>query len=143
MAKLRVTGRRGSTVVSSKKLMCCPRIVFHLDSGEVVKRGCGMRGLFPMEGGWRCFYCGHYLYDPTPQPESMWFHFRWAREFWRVQNDRGRDFVNGMPVAGRGDTLPVRLVRDLAEKDPPEWFHQFLVMEEKEFTQYLDQSAGG
>jgi hypothetical protein len=48
-----------------------------------------------------------------------------------------------MPVVGRGDTLPVRLLRDLAEQDPPEWFHQFLVMEENEFTQYLDQSTGG
>jgi len=42
----------------------------------------------------------------------MWFHFRWAREFWRIHNEQGLDFVNGIPVTGRAETLPASCLPD-------------------------------
>lgn len=93
----------------------------------------------PFEAGWRCFYCGRYLYEDSSTLGSLWFHFRLARDYWRVQNAQGRDYINGMPIPGSPDPLPRRLANDLAEPNPPPWFSVFVTAEADEFKRYLDQ----
>ncbi|MCA9482965.1 MAG: hypothetical protein KC553_04470 [Nitrospina sp.] len=117
----------------------CREVRLTLQNGEVLKRGCGRRGLYPFDGGWRCFYCGRYLYESVPSLQAMWFHFRLAREYWRVQSANGRDFINGVPVPGLPDPVPQALQSDLSEPDPPEWFSVFVESEEAEFKRYLKQ----
>ena len=118
-------------------MLCCRVHVVTLASGETLKRGCGRHGLVEFGAGWRCFYCGNYLYKPGPPLRSLWFHFRLAREYWRVKSSQGRDFVNGIPVTGAGEWLPPALLNDLAEPEPPEWFEHYLSSSEAEFQKYI------
>jgi hypothetical protein len=117
--------------------MRCPVTVVTLASGENIKRGCGRPGMVEFGACLRCLYCGNYLYKKSSSLESMWFHFRWAREFWRIHNTHGRDFVNGVPVMGNAETLPSSFLPDLAESKPPRWFSYFLKYSAQEFQEYL------
>ena len=87
--------------------------------------------------GWRCFYCGNYLYKAGLPLQSLWFHFRMGREYWRIKNAQGLDFINGIPVTGEGDSLPHVLLKDLGELEPPEWFERYLASTEEEFQKYI------
>ncbi len=108
-----------------------------LQSGERLKRGCGKAGLFRFDGGWRCFYCGRYLYETRATLAAMWFHFRLARDYWRIQCANGRDYINGVPVPGMPDPLPQSLQGDLLDPDPPAWFSVFVEVDEEGFKRYL------
>ena len=112
-------------------------VVLTLVNGETIKRGCGREGMAEYDAFLRCLYCGNYLYRKTSSLESLWFHFRWAREFWRIHNTRGRDFVNGIPVTGKAESLPSVCLADLAESQPPRWFPHFLRHSDQEFRDYL------
>lgn len=118
---------------TAPSLMRCPVVILTLDNGEVIKRGCGRSGMVKYDACLRCLYCGNYLYQKVPSLDSLWFHFRWAREFWRIHNTRGRDFVNGIPVTGKAETLPASCLPDLAESRPPWWFSCYLKSSEQEF----------
>lgn len=109
-----------------------------LESGETVKRGCGSRGLVRFEAGWRCFYCGNYIYHPRLQLAVLWRHFKTAREFWRATHINGQNYINGIPVSGNVESLPAYLLADLLEVEPPEWFGFYLLYEEAEFARYLE-----
>ncbi len=108
-----------------------------LQTGERIKRGCGRQGLFPFDGGWRCFYCGRYLYETGSTLTELWFHFRLAREYWKIQCANGRDYINGVPVPGMPDPLPQSLQGDLADPEPPAWFAVFVEVDEEGFKRYL------
>lgn len=127
----------------NRRLYRCPVVIFTLVDGEVMKRGCGRVGMSEFDGGLRCLYCGNYRYKSAPSLESMWFHFRWAREFWKSHNRLGRDFVNGTPVSGRGDSLPSSCLSDLSESRPPGWFAHFLKYNDQEFRDYMFNSKTG
>jgi hypothetical protein len=118
-------------------LMRCPVAVITLANGENIKRGCGRSGMAEFGACLRCLYCGNYLYKKSSSLESMWFHFRWAREFWRIHNTHGRDFVNGVPVTGKAETLPSSCLSDLGESKPPRWFPYFLKYSDQEFREYM------
>lgn len=122
---------------SATRLFRCPVVVISLANGEVVKRGCGRSGMSEFDAFLRCLYCGNYLYKKAASLESMWFHFRWAREFWKVHSNQGRDFVNGVPVTGKAETLPPSCLPDLAESRPPQWFPHFLTSNDQEFREYM------
>lgn len=141
MRKLRLVKRRQKK--NTQKLFRCPVVVLTLTNGEVMKRGCGRLGMSEFDAYLRCLYCGNYMYKPTPSLESMWFHFRWAREFWRIHNGQGTDFVNGIPVMGRAESLPSACLSDLAESRPPRWFSYFLKYSDREFREYMLNSKTG
>ena len=135
MKKLKLV--RMSTKKAAPGLRRCPVAVIALASGENIKRGCGRSGMVEFGACLRCLYCGNYLYKKSSSLESMWFHFRWAREFWRIHNTHGRDFVNGVPVLGKAETLPSSCLPDLAESKPPRWFPYFLKYSDEEFRKYM------
>ncbi len=143
--KWKVAMKKQLKVVYSVKHLTAPQLemlrcrvhIVTLASGETLKRGCGRRGLVEFGAGWRCFYCGNYLYKENPPLRALWFHFRLARDYWRVKNFQGRDFVNGIPVTGAGEPLPHSLLKDLAEPEPPEWFEPYLSFNEEEFQTYI------
>ncbi len=135
MKKLKLVKTSGKK--ATQRLFRCPVVVLTLANGEVVKRGCGRAGMSEFDACLRCLYCGNYLYKKAPSLESMWFHFRWAREFWRIHNNHGRDFVNGIPVMGKAETLPSSCLPDLAESKPPWWFPYFLKYSDQEFREYM------
>jgi len=135
MKKLRLVKTSGKK--TTQRLFQCPVVVITLANGEIIKRGCGRSGMSEFGACLRCLYCGNYLYKKTPSLESMWFHFRWAREFWRIHNTHGRDFVNGIPVMGKAETLPSSCLADLAESKPPRWFPHFLKYSDQEFREYM------
>lgn len=137
--KLVKTSERQGT----KPLFLCPVVTITLANGEVLKRGCGRSGMSEFDACLRCMYCGNYLYEKAPSLESLWFHFRWAREFWRIHNTHGRDFVNGVPIAGKAETLPSSCLQDLAEFKPPRWFPYFLKYNDQEFQEYMFNSKTG
>ncbi|MFQ5451792.1 MAG: hypothetical protein ACE5E9_14295 [Nitrospinaceae bacterium] len=122
---------------SLRWLPCTIRFIT-LDTGETVKRGCGSSGLIPSDVGWRCFYCGNYVYRPDASLQSLWFHFKTGREFWRVMNRNDRNFVNGVAVSGAPDPLPRFLLADLVEARPPRWFYYYMVLDENQFQRYLE-----
>ena len=133
--QLRIIKSRVKT--ATRQLFQCPVVVITLANGEVIKRGCGRSGMSEFGACLRCLYCGNYLYRKSASLESMWFHFRWAREFWRVNNTGGREFVNGIPVSGKAETLPSSCVSDLAESSPPRWFPYYLKYNAREFRDYM------
>ena len=135
MKKLKLVRTLGRK--TAQRLFQCPVVVITLANGEVLKRGCGRSGMSEFGACLRCLYCGNYLYKKSPSLESMWFHFRWAREFWRIRNTQGRDFVNGVPVMGKAETLPSSCISDLAEARPPRWFPYFLKYSDQEFRDYM------
>ncbi|MDH3257182.1 MAG: hypothetical protein OEM27_06160 [Nitrospinota bacterium] len=135
MKKLKLVRTREKK--AAQRLFRCPVVVITLASGEVIKRGCGRSGMSEFGACLRCLYCGNYLYKKAPSLESLWFHFRWAREFWRIHNTQGRDFVNGIPVRGTAETLPTACLADLAESRPPRWFPHFLKYSDQEFRDYM------
>jgi len=136
-AKRLKTHRSPAPGSAEGRLKRCPVTLVTLDSGEILKKGCGRRGLTPFEAGWKCFYCGNYQYAPASGLDDLWFHFRTGREYWRVQSSAGREYVNGVPVAGAGDALPAGWMRDLADPRPPEWFRVYVQCDERQFNQYL------
>ncbi len=135
MKKLKVVKISGKK--AAQRLFQCPVVVITLANGEVLKRGCGRSGMSEFGVCLRCLYCGNYLYKKSPSLESMWFHFRWAREFWKIHNTQGRDFVNGVPVMRKVDTLPYYCLADLAESRPRQWFPHFLKYSDQEFREYM------
>ncbi len=135
MKKLKLVKTIGKK--AAQRLFRCPVVVITLANGEVIKRGCGRSGMSEVDACLRCLYCGNYLYKKAPSLESMWFHFRWAREFWKIHNNYGRDFVNGVPVSGKAETLPSSCLSDLVEPKPPRWFSYFLKYSDQEFREYI------
>lgn len=121
----------------------CKRFIITLETGEKIKRGCGQFGLIPNEAGWRCFYCGNFIYEKKLSLESAWFHFKIAREYWRPSIVEGRGYINGIPVAGSPDPLPRRLLGDLVETRPPRWFPYFMLYNEEQFNRYLETYPHG
>ncbi len=125
---------------SGRRLMCEVRII-PLENGETVKRGCGCTGMMPSEVGWSCFYCGNYVYRADPTLSALWFHFKVGREYWRAMSQGGRNFINGVPVTGFPDSLPRRLLADLANARPPKWFPYYMVLDEDQFQKYLEEQV--
>ncbi|MBI4384139.1 MAG: hypothetical protein HY579_08920 [Nitrospinae bacterium] len=121
----------------------CPVAMTTLSTGEIVKRGCGEKGLERVAAGWRCFYCGNYIYLQRPDLRELWSHFKTGREYWRTLRVAGQEFVNGILVYGDAQGLPAGLTADLVEILPPGWFAYYLVCDEKQFDRYLDQRAAG
>ena len=111
----------------SGKLQLCQTMFHLLETGEKIKRGCGRRGLMPTEVGWQCFYCGNYIYRTGSNLLQLWFHFRLAREYWRARSRGDQEYINGVPVAGRADSLPSCLLGDLDNLHPPRWFPYFIL----------------
>lgn len=129
---------------SARIFLPCRIQYITLETGEKIKRGCGQNGLLQTDVGWRCFYCGNYVYRSESSLEALWFHFKTAREYWRVTSRGGREFVNGIPVSGSPDPLPHRLLADLEETRPPKWFPYYMVYDEDQFLHYLNrQDAAG
>ena len=109
-----------------------------IETGEVIKRGCGLRGLAPWDGGMRCLYCGNWIYQPEVELETLWFHFKTGRDYWRSATIGGRDYINGVPAQGQAEDLPSLLLPDLKEVRPPSWFAWYLLLDEKQFKKYLE-----
>ena len=122
-----------------KNLKECLKEKVVLESGEEIKRGCGFTGLYQTEVGWRCLYCGNYLYKGKTNLEAWWFHFRVGREYWRVSVSQDKIFINGIPISGLPDSLPEKLKSDLAESSPPKWFPYFVAYEGHQFTKYFER----
>ncbi len=135
MRKLKLVKVGGGKL--TKRLYRCPVVVVTLDGGEAIKRGCGRSGMSEFDAFLRCLYCGNYLYKKVSSLKSMWFHFRWSREFWKIHNKHGRDFVNGVPVTGNAESLPPSFLPDLAEPNPPRWFPYYLKLSDQEFQEYI------
>ena len=62
----------------------CRIVNLRLETGENLKRGCGLCGLEEVETGWRCFYCGNHIYRSGLRLEALWSHFKTGREYWRL-----------------------------------------------------------
>lgn len=92
-------------------LVRCPIVMLQLGNGETIKRGCGVFGMEMVDIGWRCIYCGNYIYCSDVQLQELWSHFKTGREYWRPLFVDGRDFINGIPISGFAEDLPVRLLR--------------------------------
>lgn len=135
--KLVVTNKNRGIAFAGRRLKRCRAIITTLETGENLRRGCGHRGLMEFGPGWKCFYCGNIIYKNGADLEELWFHFRMGREYWRIKTLLGRDFINGIPVTGRGDSIPAQLWPDLEESRPPKWFPHFLSSGEEEFQKYL------
>ncbi len=123
-----------------KRWLTCKVRSISLDNGETLKRGCGRAGLMPSDVGWRCFYCGNYVYRNDPPLDALWFHFKMGREYWRGMSREGKHFINGVPVAGSPDCLPSYLLADLTEPRPPKWFRFFVIFDADQFERYLERS---
>lgn len=119
----------------------CRIVTANLETGETVKRGCGRKGMEAFGAGWRCLYCGNYVYRSGAGLAELWSHFKTGREYWRATVVGGQEFVNGVPAPGGAEGLPSRLLDDLREIRPPKWFAYYLVCEERDFRRYLEQSA--
>ncbi len=119
----------------------CKIVLNTLETGETVKRGCGSVGLVPCDVGWRCLYCGNFLYHSDANLSALWFHFKIAREYWRPMNLQNVDFINGIPVTGPVDSLPRFLLGDLDETQPPKWFPYYILYDEKQFQEYLERQG--
>lgn len=115
----------------------CKTAFVVLESGEILKRGCGGLGVVRFEAGWKCLYCGNYSYGCSLTLETLWTHFKIAREYWRAMTLNGREYINGMPVAGYAESLPRFLLADLLELQPPYWFRFYVSYGEGEFADYL------
>ncbi len=137
--KRRLSAVRYGLITRSGLKICRPEEIT-LQTGERLKRGCGKQGLYRFDGGWRCFYCGRYLYESGSSLTALWFHFRLAREYWRIQSANGRDFINGVPVPGVPDPLPHCLQRDLSDPEPPAWFSVFVEVDEEGFKHFMKKN---
>ena len=62
----------------------CRQEYYYLENGEEIQRGCGLLGLYRTDIGWRCLYCGNYLYKNKLPLDALWFHFRMGREYWKI-----------------------------------------------------------
>lgn len=113
----------------------CRIVNLRLETGEMLKRGCGLCGLEAVETGWHCFYCGNHIYRSGLPLDALWSHFKTGREYWRAIHVGGRDFINGVPMTG--EDLPRRLLADLKEIRPPRWFAYYLIYDEQEFMRYM------
>lgn len=129
----------GKKAKGTKNLKECQQKVFCLENGEKIQRGCGLRGLYKTDVGWRCLYCGNYIYENESRLEALWLHFRVGREYWRVSVSQDRVYINGIPVSGLPDSLPRKLVSDLADPRPPKWFPYFVCYEGRQFQKYLEK----
>ncbi len=131
----------GPPVSLSGRWRMCEVRVISLENGETIKRGCGRAGLMPDDVGWRCFYCGNYIFRRSPTLSSLWFHFKVGREYWRAMSQGGHNFINGVPVSGFPDSLPSCLRGDLTETRPPKWFKYYIVFDEDQFQKYLEEQG--
>lgn len=122
---------------SSSKLRFCKDMLITLESGETIQKGCGQKGMMEFEAGWRCFYCGNYLYHSEIALEDLWLHFKVQREYRAVMTIDGRDYINGVPVPGPAEDLPPSCLGDLLEIEPPDWFFHYVSCDEQEFETYL------
>ncbi|QPJ64574.1 MAG: hypothetical protein G3M78_03855 [Candidatus Nitrohelix vancouverensis] len=118
----------------------CRIVVRKLESGEMLKRGCGQCGMIVASGGWRCLYCGNFCYQSQPDLQTLWFHFKLSREFWRVSLQRDQVYINGFPVESPADSLPGFLRGDLSEVQPPDWFREYVLGDEYQFRNFLEHS---
>lgn len=135
MGKLKIGRDREGN--ARRALRRCRILFVNLANGETVKRGCGGRGLMEFGAGWKCFYCGAYVYRPKLRMESLWFHFKMGREYWRMAFINGWEYINGVPVVAPAEHLPQDLLADLAEIQRPAWFDFYVMYEEEEFKRYL------
>ncbi|MBC8284333.1 MAG: hypothetical protein H8E32_11015 [Nitrospinae bacterium] len=129
-------GKKGKR---KKNLKECRKTIFCLENGEEIRRGCGLLGMHRTDVGWRCLYCGNYLYQDKSHLDALWFHFRVGREYWRISVSQDKVYINGVPVSGSPDSLPQKLVSDLAEPRPPKWFPYFVCYEGHQFKKYLEK----
>jgi len=91
------------------------------------------------EAGGRCLYCGNFYYKKKISLESLWFHFKIAREYWSARRGLDQEYINGFPVNGKADSLPGKLKADLDESRPPDWFWHFMKSDEEQFKKYLQE----
>ena len=117
----------------------CRQEYYYLENGEEIQRGCGLLGLYRTDIGWRCLYCGNYLYKNKLPLDALWFHFRIGREYWRISVSQDKVFINGVPVSGLPDSLPRKFISDLSEPRPPKWFLYFVAYEGHQFKKYLEK----
>ncbi len=117
----------------------CQKETILLESGEEIQKGCGFFGLYRTDVGWRCLYCGNYLYQEKSHLEALWFHFRVGREYWKIYVSQDKIFINGVPVSGLPDPLPRKFISDLSELRPPKWFPYFVSYEGYQFKKYLER----
>ena len=132
---------KGADTEGRSRFGRCRIVNLRLETGENLKRGCGLSGLDEVETGWRCFYCGNHIYRSGLPLDALWSHFKTGREYWRLAHVGGRDFVNGVPVTG--DDLPPWLLVDLKEIRPPQWFAYYLIYDERDFKLYLQINREG
>lgn len=137
MKKIQIT-RSAQNACERKGFKICLPVSYELETGEILRRGCGRRGLRETDVGWHCLYCGNYLYRPDPSLKALWFHFKLGREYWRAMFSRDKIFINGVPVTGLPDSLPRRLFSDLLEPNPPAWFSYFIFFDSAQFVKYLE-----
>lgn len=137
MAKIKI--KNNKLHKKEKYLKECFKKKILLESGEEISRGCGLRGLYRTQVGWRCLYCGNYLYQGKIDLEAWWFHFKIGREYWRVSVSQDKMFINGIPISGLPDSLPGRLKSDLTELRPPKWFPYFVAYEGHQFKKYFER----
>ncbi len=121
----------------------CRQEKFLLENGEEIQRGCGLLGLYQTDVGWRCLYCGNYLYQEKSPLDVLWFHFRMGREYWKISVSQDKIFINGVPITGLPDSLPRNLISDLSEPRPPKWFPYFVSYEGHQFKKYLEKYWNG
>lgn len=143
MGRINVKRYRPRMETQSKFRRDCRISFTTLETGETVKRGCGGSGLVPYNVGWRCLYCGNFVYRAKITVRQMWFHFKVAREYWRPMSRQNVNFINGIPVSGAIDSLPRFLLRDLDETLPPKWFPYYLLYDESQFKRYLEKERDG
>lgn len=137
MKRIRIRqGKNGAGSDDRERLAQCPVINQRLETGEMIKRGCGLRGLEARETGWRCFYCGNFIFHGGLDLSELWLHFKVGREYWRMIYIDGMDYINGIPFVGRD--LPGRLLADLREVKPPRWFAYYLIYDEQDFKRYVE-----
>jgi len=141
LAKIQIKNylSRNTGIKKRKQLKVCLKERILLESGEEILRGCGFSGMVRTDVGWRCLYCGNYLYQEKSPLEALWFHFRVGREYWKISISQDKIFINGVPVSGMPDSLPRKFVSDLSEPCPPKWFPYFVTYEGHQFKEYLER----
>lgn len=136
MKKIRIIQDKNGASSNDKGFSQCPIVNQRLDTGEIIKRGCGLRGLAPCPAGWHCFYCGNYIFRVGLQLSVLWMHFKTGREYWRSIYIGGINYVNGIPSTSKD--LPMRLLADIREVNPPRWFAYYLIYDEPDFKRYVE-----
>lgn len=143
MKKLRVVRRRDSFGLNSNGgyFRTCVVEEIILESGERLKRGCGVRGMVDSGIGSHCLICGNNIFHSDSKLDSLWFYFKTGREYWKASHRFCQDYINGIPVDHPVDRIPKSLLADLDEPDPPDWFFYYIVYDEDRFIKYLENHS--